>query len=71
MVANINEAVARIKKVGSSHVRSVPMPGQNVNTGNYQIEIDEGNGWTPIVVGVQRSIADSIIQQAVNKVILG
>lgn len=71
MPINVNEAIQKIKQAGSASVRAVPMPGQNVQTGNYQIEIKSGDLWTPIVVGVNKKIAEDIISQATNRVILG
>jgi hypothetical protein len=71
MPVNVNEAVARIKSVGSSNVRSVPMDGQNVHSGAYQIEVKENNNWVPIAECPNKKIADEIISQATNKVILG
>jgi hypothetical protein len=70
MVANINEAVEAIKRVGGTNARIVPMPGQDVN-GRQQVEIREGTSWYPVVTGVSRKMAEDIIAQAVNKVILG
>lgn len=71
MAINVNEAIQKIKQVGKSSVRAVPMPNHDVQTGDYQIEIKEGSAWTPIVVGVNKKIAEDIISQATNKVILG
>lgn len=70
MIANINEAVESIKRVGGTNARIVPMPGQDVN-GKQQIEIHEGATWRPVVSGVSRKMAEDIIAQATNKVILG
>jgi len=67
---NLNEAIQRIKKAGSTNVRAVPMPGKNVNE-DHQIEIKEGNTWLPIVDGIPRSAAMDIINQATNRTILG
>jgi hypothetical protein len=71
MTVNMNETIQKIKKVGEANVRSVPMQGQSVQDGQYQIEIREGSTWTPIVTGVKKQVAESIISQAVNRVILG
>jgi len=68
---NINEAVQRIKQVGQDKVRAVPMPGQNVHSGMYQIEVLEGAGWVPIAEGMAQSTANDIIQKAANRVICG
>ncbi len=70
MVANINEAVEAIKKVGGTNARVVPMPGQDVN-GRQQVEIREGASWRAVVTGVSRKMAEDIIAQAVNRTICG
>lgn len=71
MPVNVNEATQRIKAAGASNVRSVPMEGQNVQSGRYQIEVREGGAWVPIAECPNKKIADDIISQAVNNVILG
>jgi len=71
MSLNMNEANQQIKKAGENNVRAVPMAGQSVQGGDYQIEIREGTNWTPVMTGVQKQVAESIINQAVNRVILG
>lgn len=71
MPINVNEAIQKIKQAGSDSVRAVPMPGEDVKSGNYQIEIKSGDLWAPIVVGVNKKIAEDIISQATNRVILG
>jgi hypothetical protein len=68
---SLNEAVIKMRKAGATNVRAVPMAGQNVHTGNYQIEIMEGAGWTSIVSGIPKTTADSLIAQATNRVLLG
>lgn len=70
-MVNVSEAITKIKTVGSGCVRSVPMPNQPYADGDYQIEIKQEGQWTPIVTGVKKHIAESIIQQALNRVILG
>ena len=69
-MADINEAIQKIKSVGSSAVRVVPMNGQTVD-GNHQIEINQNGNWTTILTGVKRPMAEDIIRQATNKVLLG
>jgi len=71
MVFNLNETVNKIKQVGSSNVRCVPMPGNDALNGNYQIEIYDGGSWRPLVTGVKKAMAEDIIKQALNRVILG
>jgi endoglucanase Acf2 len=71
MSINVNEAVNKIKAVGLSNVRAVPMHDQNVQSGKYQIEIKNSNSWVVIAECPNKKIADDIISQAANNVILG
>lgn len=71
MAVNVNEAIEKIKKAGAANVRTVPMPGQNVNAGDYQIEINESGTWIPVATGISKKIAEDIVSQATNRVILG
>ena len=71
MPINQNEAIQKIKTVGPANVRVIPMPGQNIMTGNYQIEVQDGGNWSSIVVGIKKSMAEDIVSQATNRVILG
>lgn len=69
---NISEAIVRIKAVGACKARAVPMPGQHVSQGQYQIEVFENSAWNAILEGVpSKQVADGIIQQATNRVICG
>jgi hypothetical protein len=47
------------------------MEGQNVQSGKYQIEVCENGTWVSIAECPNKTIADNIISQAVNNVILG
>jgi len=67
---DFNAARQTIRKVGASNVRVLPMEGQNVTDGDYQIEVNEG-GWKPIVAGVKKFIAEQLVNQALNRVICG
>ena len=68
---NLCETVQRIKKAGKTKVRAVPMTGQDFQSGQYAIEVCEGGQWTPIVEGLSSGTANSIINQALNRVICG
>ena len=70
MAVNLNEAVNAIKRVGATNARVVPMPGQR-HDGQQQIEIREGNEWIVVASGLSTRMANDIIQQATNRVILG
>ncbi len=71
MTANINEAIQTIKRVGATNARIVPVSGQSALNGQQQIEVRDGGNWSAVVTGVTRQMAESIIAQASNKVILG
>jgi len=71
MPININEAIQKIKKAGATSVRTIPMSGESVDGGDYQIEIQVGSSWEPIVTGVKKSMAEDIVRQATNRVLLG
>jgi hypothetical protein len=68
---NLNEASSKIKQVGTNRVRVVPMPGENFKSGKHQIEINEGNTWRPIVVGIDQTIANNLVINATNNTICG
>ena len=72
MAINVNEAVQKIKAKGSKNVRIVPMTGQSISDGDYQIELMEaGSTWQPLVSGIKKKMAEDLVNQAINKVILG
>jgi hypothetical protein len=71
MAVNMSEAIAAVKAAGANSVRTVPMPGQNVNVGLYQIEVSKGGTWETVVVGLPKTTAESIISQAISRVICG
>lgn len=68
---NLNETITQIKRAGSTNVRAVPMAGQSVNDGLYQIEVLSEGQWNAIVGGITQVSATQIISQAVNRVICG
>lgn len=68
---DLNDAIQKIKAAGANNVRAVPMPGQNVVSGKYQIEIKEGGSWGVVVNGATKALAEGIIHQATNRVICG
>ncbi len=61
----------KIKRVGLSNVRVVPMDGQSVMDGQHKIEIRENGSWTAVVSNITKAIAESVVAQAGNRVILG
>ena len=71
MSVNISEALTMMRKAGPKKLRAVPMPGQNVNSGTYKIEIDQGFGtWTCVIEGLPKVTAESLISQATTRVIM-
>jgi hypothetical protein len=71
MPVNVNEAIQKIKSAGATNVRVVPMSGQNINTGDYQIDLQSNGQWSTIVTGIKKSMAEDLVNQATNRVILG
>jgi len=65
---NMSPLVDKIKNSANSRV--VPMPGESID-GKYQIEVYTNNKWETIISGLGKSIAEDIVRQASNKVILG
>lgn len=63
----ITEAVNKIKAAGKQNTRIAPMTGSD----KYKIEVNIGQGWAIVVKDVTRQMAEDIIRQADNKVILG
>ncbi len=71
MSINLNEAINKIKQVGSLNTRIVPMKGQSVVDGDHQIEILESGSWRAIVSGIKRRTAEDIVSQSTSRLILG
>lgn len=72
MTINISEALSRLRKAGPKNIRSIPMPGQNVHVGTYQIEINHGMGdWECVLEGLPKAMADGLMSQATSRVIFG
>lgn len=68
MAQNVTEAVSRIKHAGASNARKVPDP--NTKDG-FRIEINENGQWVTVIAGVSDAIAEDVLRQASNRVILG
>jgi hypothetical protein len=68
---NLNETTAAIRKAGAVNVRVVPMKGQTID-GEHQIEIQNVPGtWQTILTGIKKPMAESIVRDATNRVLLG
>ena len=63
----INEAVEKIKKAGPSNTQITPMSDSD----RFKIEINLGQGWATILTGLKRVMAEDVIRQASNRVLLG
>ena len=70
MVINISEALVQMRKAGSKGIRTMPMPGQDINSGMYKIEIARNGMWECILEGLPRATAESLISQATNRCIM-
>jgi len=70
MAINISEALAEMRKAGPRGIKTMPMPGQSINTGSYQIDIARDGQWITILEGLPRATAESLIAQALNRVIM-
>ena len=68
---NLDKAMHDMKSAGAKSIRAVPMPGQSVATGLYQIEVKQEAGWAVLVEGMPKKTAEQMISQATNRVILG
>ncbi|MCK9557561.1 MAG: hypothetical protein M0R50_05920 [Candidatus Cloacimonetes bacterium] len=70
MAINISEALTEMRKAGPRGIRTMPMPGQDINSGMYKIEIFRGVGqWECLLEGLPKSTAESLISQATSRVI--
>jgi hypothetical protein len=64
-IINMNEAVTKIKQIGTANTRIIE------SSGACSIEVYQDGKWDPLVVGVTKRIAEDIVSQATNRVILG
>jgi hypothetical protein len=63
----LQEAVAKIRQVGITNVRISPISGDT----KHQIEIQENGSWIKILNPMEKNMAEDVLRQASNKVILG
>lgn len=66
MTADINQAIAKIKLVGSVNTRII-----QEGDSKCSIEVRENNQWQKMVSGVTQQMAEQIVASATNRVILG
>lgn len=71
MPANLNEAIQRIKQAGVNHTRILPVTGESALGDNQEIQVKESGEWRTVVTGIKRSMAEDLVRQATNRVILG
>jgi len=62
----LTEAVSRIKNVTSDKVRKM-----SNSKGKVDLQINESGNWVTILPDLNPNIADDVIRQASNKVLLG
>lgn len=67
---NLSEAKSRLRKAGDKNVRVIPMPGHSFN-GDHQIEVYENSQWIPVILGLAKTVAESIVREATNRTICG
>lgn len=70
-MVDVNSIICKIKSVGDARVRTTPMPGQKINVGNYQIEIQEDDQWVVVASGMPKVLAEQIVASATNRLICG
>lgn len=70
MAIKVNEITEAVKKAGSSNTRVVPMAGSGLD-GLHQIEVKENGSWNSVASGLSKRMAEDLIQQATNRVLLG
>ena len=71
MSINVNDAVQAIRKAGSINTRISQMAGETMD-GSHQIEVQNSPGiWQVVLVGIKKPLAESIVREATNRVILG
>lgn len=67
---DINSVSMKIKTAGVNKTRIVPVEGDGFN-GLQQIQIMEGSEWVTVATGMEKAIAEQIVQNATNRVICG
>lgn len=64
-MATIKEAVDKIRQVGTNNTRITPVGNK------CKIEVNIGGNWAALLSNLDRNVAEDIIRQATNRVILG
>jgi len=68
-MVNLQEAIKKMTLVGRSNIRTTH--NHNSIGSLYTIEINQGGVWTPLIGGLSKAIADSMIDRAANRTICG
>lgn len=71
MTVDVNNVTIAIKRAGATNVRITPMAGQSITEGDHQIEINQNGTWSAIATGVKRTLAEQLVNQALNRTICG
>jgi hypothetical protein len=66
-MSNYKKAIDRIREVGINNARISPVP----NSRKTKIEIKVNNNWVTVLRDLDQTIAEDVLRQATNKVILG
>lgn len=66
-MANYKDAVNRIREAGSGNTRISPIP----NSRKVKVEIKVNNSWVTVLRDLDQTIAEDVLRQATNKVLLG
>lgn len=65
-MATVKEAVEKIRQVGLDNARIIQL-----GNGKTKIEIKTKAGWVSVLSNVNSGIAEDILRQATNKMLLG
>lgn len=65
-MATVKEAVEKIRQVGVDNARITQL-----GNGKAKIEVKTKAGWVSVLSNINSRIAEDILRQATNKVILG
>jgi hypothetical protein len=65
-MSRFSEAVKKVREVGASNARIVPTQGRK-----FKVEILSNGSWVTVLRDLEHPIAEDVIRQATNKVLLG
>ena len=70
-IVDFSQIINQLKAAGIKNIRIIPMEGQSVLDGNQRIEILKDGQWVAVVSNISKKIAEDMVKQAGNRVILG